>query len=99
MIYCHACGKEMHESARACPSCGAPNARALAAKSNVVAAALAFFLGAFGIHHFYLGNTGRGILYLLFFWTVIPGLVAIIEGIVYLCGNAQTFNEKYNFYR
>ena len=32
-----------------------------AQKSKVVAALLAFFLGAFGVHNFYLGHSSRGI--------------------------------------
>lgn len=97
MIYCQGCGKEMHESAQACPSCGAPNANALTGnKSRVVAGVLALLVGCFGVHHFYLGNIGRGILYLLFFWICIPGIIAFIEGIVFLCGSDQAFNAKYN---
>jgi TM2 domain-containing membrane protein YozV len=34
-------------------------------KSRTVALVLAIFLGEFGIHRFYVGKTGTGILYLL----------------------------------
>ena len=34
-------------------------------KSKIVALLLAFFLGGFGIHRFYVGKIGTGILYLL----------------------------------
>lgn len=34
-------------------------------KDKVVAAVLALFLGAWGIHHFYLGNNDRGLRYLI----------------------------------
>ncbi|WP_027399790.1 TM2 domain-containing protein [Anaerovorax odorimutans] len=43
---------------------------------------LAIFLGSLGIHKFYSGKTGLGILYLLFCWTFIPGLIGFIEGIL-----------------
>jgi len=58
MFYCRGCGKEIHESAETCPSCGAPqNITAPGGgKSKVVAALLALFLGALGIHRFYLGQ-------------------------------------------
>lgn len=35
-------------------------------KDAVIAVLLAFFLGSFGAHHFYLGRNGLGVLYLLF---------------------------------
>lgn len=55
----------------------------------------ALFLGGFGIHKFYLGRIGAGVLYLLFFWTFIPSIIALIEGIVYLCMSDDRFHEKY----
>ena len=36
-----------------------------------------------------------GILYLVFFWTGIPSLVGLIEGIIYLTMNDQAFAAKY----
>jgi len=64
-------------------------------KSKIVAGILGILLGAFGIHKFYLGKIGQGILYLLFFWTYIPGIVGLIEGIIYLTKEDVDFNEKY----
>jgi TM2 domain-containing membrane protein YozV len=43
---------------------GAANHASLPAKSTGVAYLWWLFLGAFGAHHFYLGKTGRGLLYL-----------------------------------
>ncbi len=37
---------------------------ALAPKSTAATYVLWFFLGAFGVHQFYMGKIGRGILYL-----------------------------------
>ena len=48
-------------------------------KNPTTAVLLALLLGGIGGHKFYLGNTGLGILYLLFCWTLIPGVVAFIE--------------------
>ena len=64
-------------------------------KSRVAAILLAFFLGGFGVHKFYLGRVGQGILYLLFFWTFIPTILAIIEMIIYICTNDEDFARKY----
>ena len=65
-------------------------------KDKTVAALLAIFLGDFGIHKFYLGQTGRGILYLVFCWTMIPGFIGFVEGIIYLAQTPESWNAKYN---
>jgi TM2 domain-containing membrane protein YozV len=52
-------------------------------------------LGGLGIHKFYLGRIGQGILYLIFFWTFIPAVVGFIEGIIYLTMSDQEFEAKY----
>lgn len=64
-------------------------------KSKVVAGALAILLGGIGAHKFYLGKGFQGLLYLLFFWTWIPMIIALIEGISYLLMSPQKFAEKY----
>lgn len=48
-------------------------------KQKSIAAVLAFFVGGFGVHKFYLGNNFAGILYLLLFWTFIPSILAIFD--------------------
>jgi TM2 domain-containing membrane protein YozV len=48
-------------------------------KDEVAGVLLALFLGSFGLHHFYLGRNGLGVLYLLFCWTGIPGFLGFIE--------------------
>lgn len=63
-------------------------------KSKVAAGILAIFFGGLGIHKFYLGKVGMGILYLLFCWTFIPEIVGFIEGIVYLCSSDESFQLK-----
>ena len=64
-------------------------------KSKIVAGILAILLGGLGIHKFYLGQAGRGILYILFCWTYIPGILGFIEGIILLCSNDENFQLKY----
>ena len=64
-------------------------------KSKIVAAILALILGGLGIHKFYLGQSGKGILYILFCWTYIPGIIGFIEGITILCSNDENFQIKY----
>lgn len=48
-------------------------------KDKTVGFLLTLFLGGLGAHRYYLGETGLGIVYTLFFWTAIPALVAFIE--------------------
>ena len=40
---------------------------------------LALFVGSFGIHKFWLGEIVYGVLYLIFCWTLIPAIIALIE--------------------
>jgi TM2 domain-containing membrane protein YozV len=65
-------------------------------KSKIVAALLAFFLGGLGIHKFYLGEGVAGVIYLLFCWTFIPGIIAFFEFIGLLLTSDQVFDAKYN---
>lgn len=50
---------------------------------------LAIFLGGIGIHKFYSGRTGLGVLYILFCWTVIPAVIGVIEGIIVIFKTAD----------
>lgn len=53
-------------------------------ENRVIASVLAIVLGDFGIHHFYTGDIHHGILHAIFFWTGIPAVIGIIEGIMWL---------------
>ena len=69
----------------------------LHSRTKSSAALWALFLGGLGGHKFYLGQSGQGVLYLLFFWTFIPALVAVLEIIVYLTMSDHDFDQKYNY--
>jgi len=64
-------------------------------KSKTTAGILALLLGGIGAHKFYLGKGFQGLLYLIFFWTWIPMIIATIEGISYLMMSPQKFAAKY----
>lgn len=62
------------------------------------------FLGAFGAHKFYLGYTSQGIIMLLVFLfgfillgvpSMIIGLIAFIEFIIYLTKTDEDFEQTY----
>lgn len=63
-------------------------------KSKTTAGVLGILLGGIGVHKFYLGKTGAGILSILFCWTGIPAVLGLIEGITYLCSNDENFQLK-----
>lgn len=65
-------------------------------KTKTVALLLALFLGGFGIHHFYLGRNTAGVLSVLFFWTFIPALVAVVNVVQILVMSDRDFDAKYN---
>lgn len=50
--------------------------------SQLAYCVLALLLGGLGIHKFYAGHIGLGILYLLFCWTGIPAVIALVEFIL-----------------
>ncbi|AZB00690.1 TM2 domain-containing protein [Chryseobacterium joostei] len=65
-------------------------------KSKFTATILALFLGGLGIHRFYLGQNIKGILYLLFFWTFVPALIAFFDFLIFITMSEERFNYKYN---
>lgn len=58
-------------------------------KKRMIATLLSFFLGVFGIHRFYVGKTGTGIVQLLTLGGL--GIWATIDLILILCG---AFKDK-----
>ncbi|MCE5089486.1 TM2 domain-containing protein [Staphylococcus devriesei] len=52
--------------------------------NKIIYIVLAVFLGGFGVHKFYAGKTMSGILHLVFCWTGIPHIIAIISAILTL---------------
>ncbi|MEA3038245.1 MAG: hypothetical protein QOE79_758 [Sphingomonadales bacterium] len=68
-------------------------------RNKVVAALLAFFFGPLGLHRFYLGRTGSGIVMLVLSLTVAGLMVtvpwALIDTIRYLIMSDREFAERY----
>ena len=58
------------------------------------AGVLAIVLGGLGIHKFYLGKYGKGLVYAAFCWTLIPAVLSIAEGIHYLSETQEQFEAE-----
>lgn len=80
------------------------NSSSTEGKSKIVAALLAFFLGGLGIHKFYLGCNNAGIIMLVVFLggfillgipSLIIGVIAFIEFIMYLIKSDEEFQQTY----
>lgn len=85
MIFCKECGNKYSDKATSCPKCGYTE-RKSGEKSIVAYVLLAFFIGCFGAHKFYIGKTGQGVAMLLMCtigWIlIVPGIAACIWAFV-----------------
>lgn len=100
-MFCSTCGNEVNEEAVVCPSCGV-QLKPLRTNTGSgilnrwIAIILALFTGSLGIQWFYLRRPVYGVLSILFFWTFIPSLVALIQIILLLVTSDEAFDAKYN---
>lgn len=95
--YCVSCGELINRQAEICPECGVaqPTRRSGPSNSQVAAGVLALLLGGIGAHKFYQGHIRNGLLYLCFFWTGIPAVLGIIEGILMLVADDREYERKW----
>ncbi|MBE5926193.1 MAG: TM2 domain-containing protein [Lachnospiraceae bacterium] len=70
-------------------------------KSKMAAGLLGIFLGAFGVHKFYLGYTKAGVIMLLVslltcgFGASVMSIIGIVEGVMYLTKTDEDFEAIY----
>jgi hypothetical protein len=68
-------------------------------RNRIVAALLAFFVGIFGVHRFYLGRTGSGVAMLVLTCTLIgifvTGIWAFVDFIRFLVMPDDEFERRY----
>ena len=106
--FCPKCGKELTENDKFCDNCGntmndqantqnvvsqqAQPSGSYTPKSKMCAGLLGIFLGAWGIHNFYLGYTSKAIIQIVVTIVTcgIGGIWGFIEGILILCGSTIT---------
>jgi TM2 domain-containing membrane protein YozV len=75
--------------------------KAMGGDKKIVAGIVAILLGAFGIHKFLLGYTTEGIIMLAItivscgLLAIVPSVVGIIEGIMYLTKSDEEFVRTY----
>lgn len=62
-------------------------------KNRTTALLFTLFLGGIGAHHYYMGNVKLGVLYTVFCWTFIPGIVAFVE-LFLIMGRVDRHNEQ-----
>jgi TM2 domain/GYF domain 2/Uncharacterised protein family UPF0547 len=91
LISCPDCERNVSQNAQSCPHCGHSFFR----PSRSTAIALAWLLGGFGIHKFYLRRPSDGIAALMFCWTFILTIFALVEGFQYLAMDDETFTCKF----
>ena len=79
-------------------------------KNKNIAGTLALLFGIFGVHRFYLGQRGKGIMMLALFFVsfvatveenapfvMAPALIAFIDAILFYVMPKEDFDEKYNY--
>lgn len=99
-MFCYKCGTEIADEAIICPNCGCATKNYEArnkhpetdasAKSRLVALLFCIFLGMLGVHRFYLGKIGTGVIWLLSAGCF--GIGWIIDIILIACGKMNDIN-------
>ncbi|HOU09264.1 MAG TPA: TM2 domain-containing protein [Clostridiales bacterium] len=96
--FCQNCAAPSQPGAVVCTTCGAALSQPVQGpqKSKMAAGLLGIFLGAFGVHNFYLGYTGKAVAQLLItilslgFLAVVSSIWGLIEGVMILTGSIKT---------
>ncbi|MDR1958510.1 MAG: TM2 domain-containing protein [Planctomycetaceae bacterium] len=111
--FCYNCGTGLNPNQVVCVKCGlslvkdkrkSPGMTSAESgqKNKITAALLSWLLGFIGIHKFYHGSWGWGILYIAFvvvtfgFGAIVTGIIAFVEAICYLVMEDDAYHEKYN---
>jgi len=104
--FCRGCGTAINPGQIVCLRCGASlgaSGTSGAPKNKATAGGLAILLGWLGVHKFYMGSWGWGIVFCVVCMVclmepvciVLVAIVGIVEGIIYLRMTDEAFAEKY----
>lgn len=104
--FCHNCGQSLNSEQIVCLQCGVAvgSGRGLSGavqgvvageKNRTTAGVLGILLGGIGVHKFYLGSWGWGLVYLVMCWTYVPAILGLVEGIMYLTKSDAEFSVRY----
>ncbi|HHZ05810.1 MAG TPA: TM2 domain-containing protein [Clostridiales bacterium] len=97
--FCPNCGAETPMGSVVCTHCGYALPQMIdpsTQKSKMAAGLLGIFLGAFGVHNFYLGYTGKAVAQLLIsvvscgILAIVSEIWGLVEGIQILTGSINT---------
>lgn len=90
-MFCSNCGAEISDKAVVCVKCGCAVSKTenkdinASDKDWIATLLLCFFLGGFGVHRFYVGKVGTGVLQLITLG--VCGIWTLIDFIIIAVGN------------
>lgn len=91
MVHCRGCGTQLHVTALICPHCGAPNRSPFVSEKKILPTfLLCWFLGWLGLHRFYVGKVGTGLLFVLTLGGL--GIWYLVDFVMIIVG---AFTDKY----
>ena len=108
--FCYNCGTQINAQQIMCVKCGVSLSKSHSGsssegggKNRIIIGIVAILVGFLGIHKFYHGSWGWGIVYLLISLIgcvlilplIIIDIVGIVEGIKYLIMDDEEYNQKY----
>ncbi len=79
-MFCRKCGTEVDTTQALCPNCGADTGNTIGGKDKLTIVLFCYFLGAFGVHNFMMGETKKGIIKIVATCCcLLGGILAVID--------------------